>query len=89
MAKNPAEKRKLKELGDNIRRERVQVGLTQEQLAEKTDLNPRTIQKIEAGDIKILVLTLVKIQAALGCSWPALLGPEAKLRRTQIFNMGR
>ena len=32
-------------------------GLTQERLAELGDLNPRTVQKIEAGEITILVTT--------------------------------
>lgn len=58
----------------------MRLGLTQEALAEKTDLNIRTIQKIEAGQINILVTTLNKIQGALGCTWEALLGPEAKRR---------
>ena len=63
-----------------LRRERIRAGLTQEVLAEKTELNPRTIQKIEAGHIHILVLTMVRLQAAIGCSWTALLGPETKRR---------
>jgi transcriptional regulator with XRE-family HTH domain len=79
--KSQAEKRKLKEFGGNVRRERVARKLTQEKLAEKCSLNPRTIQKIEAGDIAILVFTLIRLQAALGCSWSALLGPEAKALR--------
>ena len=32
--------------------------LTQERLAKLANLNPRTVQKIEAGDITILVTTL-------------------------------
>lgn len=58
----------------------MRIGLTQEALAEKTDLNIRTIQKIEAGQINILVTTVRKIQTALGCTWEALLGSEAKRR---------
>ena len=61
-------------LGANIRRERDARGLTQERLAELADLNTRTVQKIEAGDIKILVTTLTRIRAALGCEWRLLLG---------------
>lgn len=80
MSRSPAEKRKLKDFGNNVRRERIRAGLTQEVLAEKTDLNPRTIQKIEAGHIQILVLTMARLQAAIGCSWTALLGPETKRR---------
>jgi transcriptional regulator with XRE-family HTH domain len=48
----------LRTLGANIRRERTARGITQEKLAEKADLNLRTVQKIEAGDINILVTTV-------------------------------
>lgn len=58
----------------------MRIGLTQEALAEKTELNIRTVQKIEAGHINILVTTLRKIQGVLGCKWDALLGPDAKRR---------
>ena len=51
-------------------------GLTQEQLAEAADLNPRTVQKIEAGQINILVTTLVRIQSALNCTAGELFGEE-------------
>ncbi len=32
------------------------------------------LQKIEAGDIAILVSTLVRLREALGCDWKRLLG---------------
>lgn len=60
-------------LGANIRRERVACGITQEKLAEKIEVNPRTIQKIEAGKINILVTTVVRLQNALACSWDELM----------------
>jgi transcriptional regulator with XRE-family HTH domain len=63
----------LRTLGANIRRERTARGITQEKLAEKADLNLRTVQKIEAGDINILVTTLVRIHQALKCGWDKLL----------------
>jgi len=68
------ETRVLQTLGANLRRERAARELTQEQLAERADLNPRTVQKIEAGEITILVTTLVRLRAALGCDWKRLLG---------------
>ena len=64
----------LQTLGANLRRERTACGLTQEQLAERAELNPRTLQKIEAGDITILVTTLMRLRVALGCDWKRLLG---------------
>ena len=48
-----AEARFITTLGAKLRRERTARGLTQERLAELADLNPRTVQKIEAGDITI------------------------------------
>ena len=47
--------------------------MTQERLAELADLNLRTVQKIEAGAINILVTTAVRLQAALRCPWEKLL----------------
>ncbi|NJL19021.1 MAG: helix-turn-helix transcriptional regulator [Bdellovibrionaceae bacterium] len=47
--------------------------MTQMRLAELADLNIRTIQKIEAGELTILVTTLVRIQKALNCPWNRLL----------------
>jgi len=72
------QKKQLKQFGDNVRRERVKAGLTQEKLAELTDLNTRTIQKIEAGSLNILLTTVIRIQGALGCGWEELVGKEAK-----------
>ena len=64
----------LKRFGANVRRKRMHIGLTQEELAEEVDLNPRTVQKIEAGDVNILLTTVLRIQKALKCSWDDLLG---------------
>ena len=69
----------LATLGARIRRERVALKLTQERLAELVDVNPRTIQKIEAGKLNILVTTLARIQAALNCDWDDLL--DSRRRR--------
>ena len=74
MPKRSSESRALQTFGDNLRRERMARGLTQERLAELADLNPRTVQKIKAGDITILVTTLLRLRAAIGCDWKRLLG---------------
>jgi transcriptional regulator with XRE-family HTH domain len=66
----------LKAFGANVRRERVARRMTQEKLPELVDLNIRTIQKIEAGDINVLVTTAMRIQRALGCSWGKLMTEE-------------
>lgn len=68
----------MREFGGNVRRERVALRITQEALAEGTGLHPRTIQKTEAGELDLLVTTLVRLQAALQCEWTALLGSGAR-----------
>ncbi len=57
----------LKKLGDNIRRERLAKDLSQQRLAEMADLNIRNIQRIEAGDLDVLLTTVVRIRKALEC----------------------
>ena len=63
----------LRAVGQNVRRERKSAKLTQEALAEKADLAPRVIQKIEAGQITVLISTLRRLKEAIGCSYEALL----------------
>jgi transcriptional regulator with XRE-family HTH domain len=58
----------------NVRRLRNAAGFTQAKLAERVDLELRTIQKFEAGEINIPLTTLHRVRRALGCSWEALLG---------------
>ena len=64
----------LKGFGSNVRRERVAASLTQERLAEKADLNIRTLQSIEAGELNVLVTTAMRLQRALDCDWDKLMG---------------
>ena len=49
------------------------MSLPQEKLAEKVDLHPRTVQKIEAGHVNILLTTMMRFQKALECSFEKLL----------------
>jgi len=63
----------LKKFGASVRRERISRGITQEKLAELVDLNIRTIQKIEAGNINVLVTSAMRIQKALDCAWVRLM----------------
>lgn len=67
-------KSELKRFGSNLRSQRTALRITQEKLAELSDLNVGTIQKIEAGQTNILITTAKRIQKALGCSWDKLLG---------------
>ena len=57
----------LKQLGDNIRRERAARGMSQQGLAERADLNIRNVQRIEAGEINVILTTTVRLANALEC----------------------
>ena len=63
----------LSRFGANVRRERTARNLTQEKLAERADLNIRTLQKIEAGELNVLITTVARIRRALDCSWEKLM----------------
>jgi transcriptional regulator with XRE-family HTH domain len=56
-------------LGANVRRERTARRISQDKLAARCGLNPRTIVKIEAGEIGIRPETLDRIQRAIGCTF--------------------
>ena len=67
----------LKQLGDNIRRERIAKDLSQQRLAEIADLNIRNVQRIEAGEIDVLLRTIVRIRQALGCPLEKLMPKDS------------
>ena len=64
----------IKQFGQNVRRQRSARGLSQEKLAEKVDLNIRNVQRIEAGEINILITTARRIKSVLGCPLDDLMG---------------
>ena len=74
MSLNSKQEAPITAFGRNVRRERMARKITQERLAELVDLNIRTVQKIEAGDVNILLTTMVRLQKALGSQWTDILG---------------
>jgi DNA-binding XRE family transcriptional regulator len=50
--------------------------MTQEQLAEKAQIATRNLQKIEAGEINILLTTAFRIHASLRRPWHRLMPLE-------------
>jgi transcriptional regulator with XRE-family HTH domain len=55
-----------KVLGETIRAKRIEAGLSQEQLAEKSQLARNYIGNIERAEYKVTVETLARIAKALG-----------------------
>lgn len=56
----------LKILGNSIRKHRDQIGMSQEKLAEKADLHPVYVGKIERGEQWVSLHALLRIAKALG-----------------------
>jgi transcriptional regulator with XRE-family HTH domain len=63
MAKTKA--RELGRFGSNVRKLREAKGWTQEQLAEKADLDQTYISGIERGERNLTILSVAKLSAAL------------------------
>jgi transcriptional regulator with XRE-family HTH domain len=74
----------LEHLGSSFRKARTKRGITQEQLAESTGLNIRTIQRIEAGQTNILITTALKLILAIGCG-PDEIPPPSEVLRNRSF----
>jgi DNA-binding XRE family transcriptional regulator len=55
----------LKVLGATIRQYRTQAGMSQEKLAEKADMHPNYVGKIERGEQWISLHALLKVATAL------------------------
>lgn len=65
-----------------VRDFRLSRNLTQEAVAARAGLAPRHLQKVEAGEVNITLLTLVKIAVALGVDVDELLkSPPSKTQR--------
>lgn len=73
MSETKARSPGLKQFGDNLRRERTARGVSQQQLAELADLNIRNVQRIEAGEIDLLLGTAGRLRKAIGCPLDRLL----------------
>jgi transcriptional regulator with XRE-family HTH domain len=67
-------------LGDKIKKERLNRGLTQEELAKKANLSVSFMGQIERGERKLSVDTLVKIGNSLGVSFDYLLQSGQRLK---------
>ena len=74
--KHPA----LVKMGENLRRAREARQLTQEQLAEKAEMDPTYISGIERGVRNCSVLSLLRVAKALGIQ-------AAKLLKNTAFEL--
>lgn len=62
-------------IGANVKRLRLAMGLTQEQLADRCDFGQLYISQLERGQLNPTVLSLHEIAQALGTTTVVLLTP--------------
>lgn len=62
----------IKRLGGQVRKLRLERGLTLEKAAEHTTIDWKHLQKVEAGTVNPTVLTLVRIAQGYGVKLGAL-----------------
>jgi transcriptional regulator with XRE-family HTH domain len=65
----------------NVRRLRVRLGRTQEELAEAAGMSTIHLRRIEAGQADLRVTMLVKLAVALDCEPGRLLRPAEPVER--------
>ena len=65
-------KDQLKEIGANLRRARDSRNITQQVLADRADLDIRTLQRIEAGQMNASITIVIRLKNALKCPWQEL-----------------
>jgi transcriptional regulator with XRE-family HTH domain len=56
----------------------VNRGITQKKLSEMSGLNIRTIQRVESGEMNILITTAIRLITAIGCP-PDEIPPPAEM----------
>ena len=59
-------KTRLKNLGINIKSERLRRGISQEELAEKCDISRNSVSLIETGKINPTIIRIIDIAEVLG-----------------------
>jgi transcriptional regulator with XRE-family HTH domain len=69
-----SEQKPRQSLAANVRRRRERLGISQEDLADRAQLDTRFVRRVEASrGIDVRISTLAKLARALGCTPGALL----------------
>ncbi len=73
-------------MGRNIKRLRLEKGLTQEQLAEKSGFGQNYLNDLERGRRNPTVLTLWEIAQALGVTPVDLISPDEEVNLDSVID---
>ncbi len=66
----------LRRFSHHVRRRRLELGISQEALAEKVGLNPFYVSRLERQLMNISIVSMERIARALECELVELLGAE-------------
>ena len=72
------------EIGQRIRGNRKECGLSQEQLAEQVAISPTHMSHIETGSTKLSLPVFIKIADALSIQTDSLLSDSPRVNRTNL-----
>jgi transcriptional regulator with XRE-family HTH domain len=70
-------------VGDNVRRIRLEIGLTQEQFSERSGFSQQYVSDLERGRRNPTVVTLFELATALNSTPVALLTPSPQRDETK------
>lgn len=69
-------KKYLQLIGNNIRKRRDELSISQQALADNSDVAKSTIQRIEKGEMNPSIITLINISLALECDLSKLISSK-------------
>ncbi len=75
-------------VGRNVRRIRLEVGLTQEAFAEKSGFSQQYLSSLERGRRNPTIVTLFELATALGVSHVALVAPDDETAAAAPLRLG-
>ena len=76
-------------VGENVRRIRLAIPLTQEQLAEKAGFSQQYISDLERGGRNPTVVTLFELAQALGSTPVDLISPANAASKSELDNANK
>jgi transcriptional regulator with XRE-family HTH domain len=77
----PAYREIIARVAANVRRLREATGLSQEAVAEKCDMPPRSLQMVESAQTNVTATTLARLCVGFGVDVVALLAPAAPMAK--------
>jgi transcriptional regulator with XRE-family HTH domain len=75
-------------VGRNVRRIRLEKGLTQEEFAERSGFSQQYLSSLERGTRNPTVVTLFELASALGVSHVALIEPDGEEQAAKPMRRG-